>query len=111
MAGFNMSTMLFLVVEDAGDTDDCILWLHGLNKDSYPQVCVERRTRLGHRLVCERYHGPCPPGKEVAHSCAVRNCINPKHLRWATHKDNMRDHYEPGWRDTPVRKLLEHALR
>ena len=33
---------------------------------------------------------------EVAHSCGVRNCVNPRHLRWATALANQHDRYTHG---------------
>jgi hypothetical protein len=38
--------------------------------------------------------GPPPsPDHEAAHSCGRghEGCVNPKHLRWATHKENQAD--------------------
>ena len=47
------------------------------------------RTYKIHRLVCEAFHGPAPPGAEVLHcnEHALDNC--PGNLRWGTHKENM----------------------
>ncbi|WP_082277070.1 HNH endonuclease [Mycobacterium ostraviense] len=33
--------------------------------------------------------GEIPPGIELDHTCFVRRCVNPKHLRFATPKQNM----------------------
>ncbi|SAL26117.1 hypothetical protein AWB73_01986 [Caballeronia turbans] len=33
-------------------------------------------------------------GRLALHSCDNPRCINPKHLRWGTHSDNMRDRSE-----------------
>lgn len=38
--------------------------------------------------------GEIPTGKVVMHTCDVRNCVNPGHLRIGTHADNMRDKKE-----------------
>ena len=42
-----------------------------------------------HRLVCEAFHGPCPPGMEVLH--LDENGLNnrPENLRWGTRKENL----------------------
>jgi hypothetical protein len=72
-------------------TDECIDWpwatSHGYghlrsSDGRYPRV---------HVLVCEIAHGPKLAGKEVAHSCGRRCCCNPRHLRWATPKENHAD--------------------
>lgn len=42
-----------------------------------------------HRLVCEAFHGPCPPGMETMHR--DENGLNnrPENLEWGTRKDNL----------------------
>jgi hypothetical protein len=49
-----------------------------------------------HRLVCEAFHGPCPPGLETLHG--DENGLNnrPENLRWGTRKENLN---EPGFLD------------
>ena len=47
-----------------------------------------------HRIVCEKVYGAPPSSKHhAAHSCGNGHlgCINPKHLRWATSKENEQD--------------------
>lgn len=81
----------------AMETDECIQWLHARNKKTgHGAVRWEGKTVLAHRVICTLAHGHPPvPGKtyEVAHSCGNGHlgCVNPRHLRWATHKENMED--------------------
>lgn len=45
-----------------------------------------------HRMVCEFFHGPPPPGQPFAlHSCDNRACYEPSHLRWGSTQDNADD--------------------
>lgn len=90
------------------DTDDCVLWRNCATKDGYGVVSVGSRQRLTHVIACELVHGPRPPGMEVAHSCNMPPCVNPRHLRWATHVGNMVDMYKNG---THPAKLTEEQVR
>lgn len=49
-----------------------------------------------HRLVFEYCYGRLPDGLMVLHSCDVRGCFRPSHLRPGTHADNMADKAERG---------------
>lgn len=42
-----------------------------------------------HRLVCEAFHGPCPPGMEVLHDDEDGLNNRPENLRWGTRKENL----------------------
>ena len=73
------------------NSDDCLVWPFGGCGD-YGGIVWNGRTRGAHRRMCELAHGPAPETKpHVAHSCDVKRCVNPKHLRWATHSENMQD--------------------
>lgn len=49
-----------------------------------------RADEYAHRFICSIYNGPVI-GKFVLHTCDNTRCINPKHLKIGTHKDNMDD--------------------
>jgi hypothetical protein len=44
-----------------------------------------------HRVAYVLAHGDIPAGSAVMHSCDVRACVNPAHLRLGTQQDNIRD--------------------
>jgi len=85
-----VSALADLYALAATDTDDCIRWERSLAGNGYGMVRAGR-MRGAHVVVCEWAHGPRPDGREVAHSCGVRCCVNPQHLRWATHVENVAD--------------------
>lgn len=73
------------------ETDDCTLWPLGASM-GYGSVYVDGRIRDTHRVVCEWTHGDPPEGAiHAAHRCGVPLCINPRHIRWATPKENAAD--------------------
>src|ERR1039458_3356779 len=75
---------------DPKETDQCIAWPFGESGHGYGAKVSD----LGypHQFICRKFHGPEPTAKhEVAHGCGNRICINPKHLRWATHTENEAD--------------------
>lgn len=71
------------------DGDDCLIWPFWRDKHGYGPS----------RKMCIAAHGE-PASKELhaAHSCGNGNigCMNPKHLRWATQKDNAGDMVDHG---------------
>jgi hypothetical protein len=79
--------------------DDCLIWPFAVNSWRYASLSSGRfrkkyKTNLIARAVCIEVYGPPPTSKhDAAHSpdCISKACINRKHLRWATHKDNMAD--------------------
>jgi len=73
---------------------DCWLWTGYLNRDGYgvtnwPSPGKKKASALVHRLMYEDVYGPIPDGLEVGHKCKMKACCNPKHLRAATHAENM----------------------
>ena len=74
--------------------DDCLIWPYAKNANGYAQIKIKGKNFRVSRLICEKVNGPSPTDKhDAAHSCGNGHlsCINPKHLRWATRKENMRD--------------------
>lgn len=77
--------------------DDCLIWPYCRNSHGYAKIDNERSrnlTRFVHRRVCEIVYGPPPAPKDhAAHNCGrgQDGCVNPRHLAWKTHKENMAD--------------------
>lgn len=74
----------------------CWLWTGHKYKNGYGAIKAFGKMCLAHRLAFELYNGPIPDGLEVLHSCDIKECINPDHLRLGTHSDNMREAGERG---------------
>ena len=63
----------------------------GENSGGYGAITFRGRLTGAHRAMCTLAHGEPPVGYWVAHSCGQRDCCNPRHLRWATPKENQAD--------------------
>lgn len=70
---------------------DCLLWPFGRTSKGYGSLRTQGKTTHAHRVMCLLAHGDAPPNTEVAHSCGVRACVNPSHLRHASSKENAGD--------------------
>jgi HNH endonuclease len=68
--------------------NNCLLWPFGIGSHGYGAYADTTVPRF----VCNAVYGPPPfPRAEAAHSCHVRACVNPRHLRWATRQQNEDD--------------------
>ncbi len=65
-------------------SDGCWLWTGAKQSNGYGNY----RGRLAHRVSYEMRGGKIPYGMTIDHICRVRDCVNPKHLRVMTQKDN-----------------------
>ena len=71
---------------------DCWLRLKSIGAHGYSRFQMNGVGDLAHRWVCRLSYGDPPADKPFTlHSCDVRNCINPDHLRWGNNADNMQD--------------------
>lgn len=79
------------------EADDCVLWPYAATDRGYGHFKLNGIDRSVHVLACERRNGLAPTRRhEVAHSCGTPACMNYRHLRWATHAENMADRVQHG---------------
>ena len=74
--------------------NDCWSWLGTTSKSGYGRLFGGRHsgkqsTHTASRLSYELNCGPIPDGLEILHSCDNPRCVNPRHLRVGSHKENM----------------------
>ena len=69
----------------------CWLWTGALQRDGYAHFTAGGKTISSHRHAYTLLVGPIPEGMDLLHTCDVRHCVNPAHLRPGTHDDNMED--------------------
>lgn len=83
----------FLHLALSMECEECINWPLK-RKNGYGQMTFRGKRTLPSRAMCFLAHGEPPTDKhEAAHSCGKghEGCVNPRHLRWATSKENSED--------------------
>ena len=69
---------------------ECWEW-QGATYNGYGVFRYESAARLAHRISYMWHKGEIAEGLEVDHMCHTRHCVNPNHLRLATHSENGRN--------------------
>lgn len=80
--------------------DECVLWPFKAVTNGYGALKIGGRagyTVQAHRQICIMVRGnPVGDRTDAAHTCGVRLCCNPNHIRWATRAENMADKLRHG---------------
>lgn len=98
------------------DALDCIPWPYRLSANGYGLATIGGVQRPASNWMCRLSHGdPFSIWKSAAHSCHKPDCVNPNHLRWATHAENMADRVKDGTTNRGARngktRLTEDDVR
>lgn len=79
----------------ANPPSECVPWPFCMSGAGYGQIKKGKRMYGAHREALRLYAGEPPYPKMVAAhdpvNCKSRRCVNPLHLRWASHKQNQQD--------------------
>lgn len=70
-------------------TDDCWLWIGGLNIQGYSVMKIFKKSGSAHRFSYEYFKGLIPEGLQIDHLCRVKRCVNPDHLEAVTSHANI----------------------
>lgn len=87
------STKDFICSRIEYDTNGgCWLWSGAMHNTGYGYLYDDnRKTITAHRASYKIFKGPITKGMHVLHSCDIRCCVNPNHLRLGTDQDNVND--------------------
>ena len=78
------------------------MWTGYVQDDGYATIKNYGKVEKIHRVMYVLTHGSIPDGKMVDHTCRVRHCARPSHLRAVTNKQNMENLDSRGPRDAAV---------
>jgi hypothetical protein len=76
-------------VNRSGGVDACWLWCSARTAAGYGTFRVGPRTYLAHRISLYLASGIDPADFDALHSCDNPWCVNPAHLSFGSHDDNM----------------------
>lgn len=86
----------------------CWLWLGPIDNNGYGILTTPTGKRKAHRWSL-LLHRPWPKDQlEACHRCDVPSCINPDHLFWGTHAENMADAKAKGRTRNKPRLGVDH---
>ena len=97
-------------------SDECLIFPFWIDNQGYGRASYDGAEMSASRVMCILAHGlPPDPTLEAAHGCHTPACVNPAHLRWATHLENVHDMHEngtfPRGENMPQTKLTEKQVR
>lgn len=74
---------------------ECWLWTGKITRDGYGCFTVHEggKTKFhgAHRIAYILENGSIPDGMDIDHTCFVRACVRPDHLRLATRAQNLQN--------------------
>lgn len=76
-----------------GGEDDCWLWKGGVGKNGYGHFVGGVGYMSAHRYSFKIHKGLIPEGLVIDHMCLTKACVNPRHLRAVTQKQNTENHH------------------
>jgi len=87
----------FWIKVDRRSENECWNWEGACEGGGYGHFRDNNKTIKAHRYSYEIHYGPIPDKMVVCHKCINnRRCVNPKHLKVGTARDNVNDTIKQG---------------
>jgi hypothetical protein len=101
----------FLLRVEPEPNSGCWLFTGGIFDSGYGDATTGHSTGeiLAHRVSWALVNGPVPADLFVLHSCDVKPCVNPRHLRLGTVNDNAADRVSRNRSYRPIGVLNKQA--
>jgi hypothetical protein len=80
------------IESETGDAEwsPCWIWAAARSAKGYGSFRnEEKQTVQAHNYSYATFVGPIDPSLERAHQCFNRTCVNPKHIKQMTHRENV----------------------
>lgn len=79
-----------------GKEDECWNWNGYRAKEGHGTFYFDRKNGMAYRYSYQYYIGELIPGLVIDHQCNNPSCVNPKHLKQMTSKENVLRGVGPG---------------
>ena len=90
---------------------NCWRWTGARNPNGYGVLRVDGKLDRVHRIAYRLWRGEIPEGLEINHKCYVRDCVNPDHLEFVTHAENIQKRsHRPYKLEPEPRTTRNHCL-
>lgn len=73
-------------------TTRCWNWTGSIGAGGYGRFAQDGKNKEAHRVSYELHKGAIPDGYQIDHICHNTVCVNPRHLRIATPKQNVENY-------------------
>lgn len=70
----------------------CWEWIGSISQSGYGRFAQDGKNKEAHRVSYELHKGAIPDGYQIDHICHNTLCVNPRHLRIATPKQNVENY-------------------